>query len=249
MSKIKSLFVTPKKAVVTSTCLVAALAGISAGTAFAVGAVAENNSIGKTNAEQAAFADTDITPSPESVSRTEFGENNGQMRNTVPQSDNKTDFTAATITAEYAKDIALQHAALTAAEVTFIHAELDYDDGVQVYDVEFYKGNTEYDYEIDAITGSIRSYDYDAENYQQEATQNLIDTNNATYIGVDKAKNIAVSHAGIVLADTAFQKAKLENDDGRTVYEIEFYKNGIEYEYTIDAVSGIVLEYEAEQDD
>ena len=31
--------------------------------------------------------------------------------------------------------------------------------------------------------------------------------------------------------------------------EIEFYKDGIEYEYTIDAVSGTVLEYYVERDD
>ncbi|HPZ00307.1 MAG TPA: PepSY domain-containing protein, partial [Clostridiales bacterium] len=37
-------------------------------------------------------------------------------------------------------------------------------------------------------------------------------------------------------------------EDGKTVYEIEFYKNGSEYEYTIDAISGTVLEYGIERD-
>ena len=145
--------------------------------------------------------------------------------------------------------------------MNFVHSELDYDDGVQVYDVEFYKGNAEYDYEIDAATGIVLSYDYDAEDHQPTAQPNdsattppadaqaPVDSNNAAYIGVDRAKNIAVSHAGVALADAAFQKAKLENDDGRAEYEIEFFKDGIEYDYTIDAVSGTVLEYDAERDD
>ena len=32
-------------------------------------------------------------------------------------------------------------------------------------------------------------------------------------------------------------------------YEIEFYKDRIEYEFTIDAAAGTVLEYESEYDD
>ncbi len=190
----------------------------------------------------------------------------GQLTGTIQQTDPVTalpvvDSPVVVITAERAKEIALQHASLAATNVTFVHAELDYDDGVQVYDVESYQGNTEYDYEIDAATGTILSCNYDAEAHQPAAQQNdpaatpsstvqtPIAPNNAAYIGVDCAKNIAVSHAGIALADAAFQKAKLENDDGRAEYEIEFYKDGIEYEYTIDAVSGTVLEYYVERDD
>lgn len=190
----------------------------------------------------------------------------GQLTGTIQQTDPVTalpvvDSPVVVITAERAKEIALQQASLAATNVTFVHAELDYDDGVQVYDVESYQGNTEYDYEIDAATGTILSCNYDAEAHQPAAQQNdpaatpsstvqtPIAPNNAAYIGVDCAKNIAVSHAGIALADAAFQKAKLENDDGRAEYEIEFYKDGIEYEYTIDAVSGTVLEYYVERDD
>ena len=58
------------------------------------------------------------------------------------------------ITEETAKSKALSHAGLRADQVTFIRAHLDYDDGRQVYDVEFYTADyTEYDYEIDARTG------------------------------------------------------------------------------------------------
>jgi len=35
--------------------------------------------------------------------------------------------------------------------------ELDTDDGVQVYEIEFKVGNVEYDYEINAISGAIIS--------------------------------------------------------------------------------------------
>ena len=52
---------------------------------------------------------------------------------------------------------ALEHAGLTEADVTFVHVKLDRDDGRLEYEVEFYKDNTEYDYDIDANTGEILS--------------------------------------------------------------------------------------------
>ena len=39
-----------------------------------------------------------------------------------------------------------------------------------------------------------------------------------------------------------------EDDDGRGVYEIEFYVGNTEYDYEIDAHSGAILEASAEND-
>ncbi len=64
---------------------------------------------------------------------------------------------------EKAKSIALKDAGVSG--VTVVKAKLDYENGVRVYDVEFYKGNVEYDYEIDAATGKILEKDRDIENY------------------------------------------------------------------------------------
>ena len=41
--------------------------------------------------------------------------------------------------------------------------KLDTEDGIKVYDVEFYKGNVEYSYEIDAKTGKIVEKDVEME--------------------------------------------------------------------------------------
>jgi calsequestrin-1 len=48
------------------------------------------------------------------------------------------------------------------------------------------------------------------------------------------------------VADVTFSKAKLDNDDGRLEYEIEFFRDGVEYDYTIDAVNGSILECDSE---
>ena len=54
-----------------------------------------------------------------------------------------------------AENLALE----AAAEVSFTKAKLEKDDGLRKYEIEFIKGSTEYEYEIDAATGSVLEYD------------------------------------------------------------------------------------------
>ena len=56
-------------------------------------------------------------------------------------------------------------------------------------------------------------------------------------IGVEKAKEAALNHAGVAESDTVFLIAEADYDDGRKEYEVEFYAGGTEYDYTIDAAS------------
>ena len=137
-----------------------------------------------------------------------------------------------------AKESALNHAGLSASEVTFVRTSLDYDNGLAEYDVEFWSGNTEYDYEIHAQTGSILSYDADIEWYTASAPQTSGD------IGAEKAKEIALNHAGVSASSAVFLHAKLDYDDGRRVYEVEFYSGSREFDYEIDAASGEILSYD-----
>ena len=65
------------------------------------------------------------------------------------------------ITPQQAQDIALEHAGVTAEEVTGLHTVMDIDNGRQEYDVEFRVGHLEYEYEIDAATGQILSTEID----------------------------------------------------------------------------------------
>ena len=65
------------------------------------------------------------------------------------------------ISVDEAKRIALSHAGLTSSQVTFKRTELEVDNGVQKYEIEFYYNNREYSYEINAKTGAILSYEQD----------------------------------------------------------------------------------------
>ena len=63
------------------------------------------------------------------------------------------------VTLEQAKQVALDRAGVKAEEVQFIKAYQDWDDGRKTFELEFWKGNVEYDMEADAATGRIWDYD------------------------------------------------------------------------------------------
>lgn len=145
--------------------------------------------------------------------------------------------TTGDIGAEKAKQIALDHAGVQAANVVFVKVQKDYEHGYFKYEVEFYSGNTEYDYDIHGTTGAVLSYDYDAENYAP-VQQGSGD------IGLASAKQIALGRVSGA-TDNNIRIYK-EYDDGRFVYEGEIIYNATEYEFKIDASTGTVLEWEAE---
>ncbi len=65
------------------------------------------------------------------------------------------------ISAEAAKSAALAHAGVNASNVYEFKCELDRDDGVTLYEVEFKSGGMEYEYEIDATTGAVLKAEQD----------------------------------------------------------------------------------------
>lgn len=71
---------------------------------------------------------------------------------TIPEQSNGN---TAKISEEKAKEIALKDANLTKDKVSFIKCQLETDNGVQVYDIDFSYNNQEYNYEINADTGEI----------------------------------------------------------------------------------------------
>ncbi|MDR2493114.1 MAG: PepSY domain-containing protein [Coriobacteriales bacterium] len=146
-----------------------------------------------------------------------------------------------------AREIALAHAGLNESDVVFVRVQLDSDDGQREYEVEFYSGNIEYDYDINAVTGEIRSYDRDAEYHSP--SQAKPQPANTADIGEAKAQQIALSHAGYAASDVRGLRTERDHDDGRLEYDVEFYVGTIEYSYEIDAENGKVVNYEAEQRD
>ena len=136
-----------------------------------------------------------------------------------------------------AQKIALEHAGVKAADATITKSKLDYEDGRQVYDIEWYAGGAKYDYEIAADTGEIISSAY------EEKTMGA-DSRNVTVSEADAKQTALGRVSGATQKD--IYEWKFDYDDGRPEYEGKIIYGGTEYDFTIDASSGAVIEWEAE---
>ncbi len=171
----------------------------------------------------------------------------------APQTDNEQsqNSKASYISEEQAKSAALSHAGLSAEAITEYKSKLDREHGVMVYEIEFKCEGFEYDYEIDASAGTVlkNHKETDDDYVPPQDGGHHSSAENGNYIGETRAKEAALSHAG-VSADAVYDyKSDLDSDDGMMIYEIEFKAGSYEYEYEIDAVNGSVLKYEWDEDD
>jgi uncharacterized membrane protein YkoI len=140
---------------------------------------------------------------------------------------------------------------------------MDYERAKAVYEVEFYvpATYTEYDYDIDAVTGAVVKWDSDAEGYvppqttttpaatTPAATAAVATTPAATnYITMEKAKAAALAHAGLSAANVTFFRMGMDYERATVVYEVEFYAPATytEYDYDINAVTGAVVSWDRE---
>lgn len=117
------------------------------------------------------------------------------------------------------------------AKITQVH--LDVDDGEEEYKVTMKKGNKTYQLVYAARTGKLMEYKWKISGSAASKTK---------YIGVAKAKSIAKKK----VSGGTFIKVEFDKDDGVPVYEIEMVKGNREYELTIHAKTGKILEYDSE---
>ena len=150
------------------------------------------------------------------------------------------------ISADRAKQIALNDAGVKESAAVFLRANLDWDDGRMEYEVEFYSGYTEYDYDIDARTGAILSSDRDLENFQiWNNGGSSGSASSGNYISAERAKEIALAECP---SGSTVYKCQFDWDDGRAEYEIEIRNGWTEYEFEIDAATGTIIGRDIDND-
>ena len=157
-----------------------------------------------------------------------------------------------------AKTIALEAAGVSESAAVFSTAGLDRQNGTDYYAVDFTANGRTYAYDIDAVTGVIidssegqsqpaqatdggssAESSADGTNSSANASQS---TDGSAAITEDQAREIALADAGLTAEEVTFLKTKLDRDDGRLVYDVEFYTaDYTEYDYEIDAADGTVL--------
>lgn len=149
--------------------------------------------------------------------------------------------TKAYIGAEKALEIALTHAGVQKGAVKDIEVELDFKRGIMVYEVEFKTGGMEYEHLINAITGEII-----------EDKQKLDDDDDITVpenaINAQKARSIALEHAGVAAENVTDFEIDLDRKNGVTVYEVEFRAGDTEYDYVINAQTGEVVSFKKKRE-
>ena len=139
-----------------------------------------------------------------------------------------------------AQKIALEHAGVKAADATITKSKLDYEGRRQVYEIEWYAGGKKYDYEIAVDTGEILSSAYD----EKTSGLSVSNSSNVTVSEADAKQTALGSVSGATEKD--IYEWEFDYDDGRPEYEGKIIYGGTEYDFTIDASSGAVVEWEAE---
>ncbi len=239
---------TSTRRIVSILCITGAIALAGLGTACTgsttdttTGSVVETETVDSTAAADTEnTAETTDTATAADTENTANTDETANSDTTAAAADTTTD-----LSLEDAKAIALADAGLTEADVTYTAEGQDTDNGVAVYEIDFFTTDTEYDYEIRISDGTVLSKSTEA---FIAGTSDTTGITTDSYISVDEAKAIALEKAGLTMSDVTFQKAMLERDDGILIYEIEFYQGQTEHECTINAETGAILEYSTDID-
>lgn len=110
------------------------------------------------------------------------------------------------------------------------------DDGLQEYKVALTKGKRQYKLLYNAKNGALLEYEWKLVSSGSSSSSKITEK---------KARSIALAK----VPGASIIKFELDNDDGRSVYEIELHKDVYEYEMKIDAKTGKILEFETDIDD
>ena len=149
---------------------------------------------------------------------------------------------ASAVTEEEAKKIALDDAGVSESNVTRIRTKREYDDGRELYSVEFYVDAEEYDYDIEISSGKIISKDFDIDDDFKAGSGGQSSQNDI--ISEDEAVAIVLERISGASADDVW--IQLDRDDGKTYYEGDVYYDNKEYEFEIDAATGQVTDWSEE---
>lgn len=163
---------------------------------------------------------------------------------TQPQADPSlivTETAPGSISMDTAKSIAINDAGVSGEACSYSAAKLDWEDGRQVYDVDFFVNGIEYEYEILASDGSILKKKQDAEWGKNSGNPG---GSVAGQLTMDQARQKVAER--IVGVDPVNVYIKEDYDDGRLKYEGEVYHNQRKYEFELDAATGAFTDWEEE---
>ena len=180
---------------------------------------------------------------------------------------------AGDVTETEAASIAMEHAGVKEDDALSLRVSQEEEDGVAVYDVEFATADRRYHCDVVRSSGEVLNFSYNAvtsgddqaddgaaaqTSGTQESSASAAQTDDASAadaqqstassgaIDEAQARSIALEHAGVAESDAKFYRVERDSDDGRAVYEVEFYSGNTEYDYEISAETGEILSYDSD---
>lgn len=77
-----------------------------------------------------------------------------------------------------------------------------------------------------------------------QSSVNDVNANTEAKYTIEQAKEIALKHANLTSDQVMFGKCVMDYEYGTQSYEIEFYKDYLEYSYEINANTGEIISFE-----
>ena len=142
---------------------------------------------------------------------------------------------------------ALEAAGVSESDASRLRISKDRDDGRVVYEIRFDVDQTEYDYDVLASDGQILSSDVELRNDDRDDDDDRNRGSNAD-VAISREEAIDIALAKVSGATESDIRIELDYDDGRYTYEGDIIYERVEYDFTIDANSGDVLEWSEERD-
>lgn len=151
---------------------------------------------------------------------------------------------------EQAKDAVIEKA----GGGTVTDMDLDKENGEYFYEVELHKDNMEYDYIVNATTGEVTlesehesyfdddPYEESEEYIPEDNAVDNVDNSNDDIISEQEAKDIVLAK----IPGATIVEFNLEKDDGRYEYEGTAHLGDYEYEFEINASSGVITNWDKE---
>ena len=138
----------------------------------------------------------------------------------------------------------------TTAKLLYSEVDPELDEIPAHYEVELTsETGEEFEYKIDAYTGTILESKREGEKGTGTSAGQLPQLPSPDQIDYAKIKAKVLKYLGLSENISCDMDIKLEIEDGKLVYEVEFKAGKLEYSFKFDATTGALLKQEIEKDD
>lgn len=164
------------------------------------------------------------------------------------------------ISIEKVKELAFKHSKVEPKDARITKIKLDKENKKFFYEMEFFTEKRKYEYNIDADTGKILSYSQKVREIVSNTVNiekpEMLDVkmnedenkifNPLKYISEDEVKEIIIKRITGSKKENII-RLKLDDDDGKIIYEGRMVYQNTEYNFKLDALTGEVISWEVNE--